>query len=181
MLRSKYSSCKKLSCPSSGAINPFSDEFDSFREITEPCGEEQITPCQSQAFPSASLQSASADRGSSMIARLNAMSAETSLPNAFAEHCNTTTTTPHCNARRSRRTEEAPPQQCLISERRRSCSTASESLTRALHSPLSQRSHVLARIHGAMATAPIPRCCSGLSTTWRWRWRWVGCLGSVSS
>lgn len=104
-----------------------------------------------------------------------------SLPNAFAEHCNTTTTTPHCNARRSRRTEEAPPQQCLISERRRSCSTASESLTRALHSPLSQRSHVLARIHGAMATAPIPRCCSGLSTTWRWRWRWVGCLGSGSS
>jgi hypothetical protein len=25
-----YSSCKKLSCPSSGAMNPLRDEFDSF-------------------------------------------------------------------------------------------------------------------------------------------------------
>jgi hypothetical protein len=45
--------------------------------MTEPWGEEQITPCQSQAFPSASVQSESTDRGSSTIARLNAMSADT--------------------------------------------------------------------------------------------------------
>lgn len=48
----------------------------AYRETTEPCGEEQMTPRQSQALPSASVQSASAECGSSITARLKASSAD---------------------------------------------------------------------------------------------------------